>query len=348
MEAKLQARVYSAKKVALEDVAPLSTPFSAHIDVCSVCNYKCSFCFQNDRAGMKNAGVVWGRMDYGVFQKIVDDLTEFGEKLKKLKIGNHGEPTLHPRLPEMIGYIRDREIAEIIEVFTNGSKLSPKLNQELVDAGLQRINISVEGLNSDAYKKVAGVTMDFSRFVENVRDLYERRQQLRIYVKVVNGARVRGGEKSDIINLSEIDRQFFFDTFGGIADEIFVENVVPQWPETEQNEISDVGMYGQEVKGYKEVCPFPFMYLHFNSDGTVAGCTLDWARKVLIGDATKEKVKDIWNGKKLRDLQSTMLKGKRHEIPFCDSCDAPMVCCNENLDPYKGAILERILVGFDQ
>jgi len=343
MEAKVQARVYSAEKVALEDVVPLRTPFSAHVDVCSVCNYKCSFCFQNDRAGMKNAGVAWGRMDFKVFQKIVDDLAEFDEKLKKLKIGNHGEPTLHPRLPEMIEYVKDREIAEVIEVFTNGSKLNPKINQELVDAGLQRINISVEGLNSDAYRKVAGVRMDFPSFVENVRDLYERRRQLKIYVKVVNGARVRGGDQGEVIELSDRDRKFFFDTFGGISDEIFVENVVPQWAETDQNELSDVGMYGQEIKGYKEVCPFPFMYLHFNSDGTVAGCTLDWARKVLIGDATKEMVKKIWQGKRLRALQSTMLKGKRNEIPFCNSCDAPMVCCIEDLDPHRELILGKIM-----
>jgi radical SAM protein with 4Fe4S-binding SPASM domain len=247
----------------------------------------------------------------------------------------------------MIEYVRDREIAEVIEVFTNGSKLNPKLNQELVDAGLQRINISVEGLNSDAYRKVAGVTMDFPSFVENVRDLYERRQQLTIYVKVLNGSRVREGEKDDVIDLSEADRQFFFDTFGGIADEIFVENVVPQWAETDQNELSDVGMYGQEIKGYKEVCPFPFMYLHFNSDGTVAGCTLDWARKVLIGDVTKKKVKEIWHGKKLRGLQSTMLKGKRNKIPFCNSCDAPMVCCNEDLDPHRKSILGKVMSEFN-
>ncbi len=88
------------------------------------------------------------------------------------------------------------------------------------------------------------------------------------------------------------------------------------------------------------------MYLHFNSDGTVAGCTLDWARKVLVGDATKEKVKDIWHGKKLRVLQSTMLKGRRNEIPFCNSCDAPMVCCNENLDPHRESLLRKIMPEF--
>ena len=74
MEALVQARVYSAEKVALEDVVPLRTPFSAHIDVCSVCNYKCSFCFQSDMEGMKESGVRWGLMEFDLFKKIVDEL----------------------------------------------------------------------------------------------------------------------------------------------------------------------------------------------------------------------------------------------------------------------------------
>jgi radical SAM protein with 4Fe4S-binding SPASM domain len=341
MDAKIQARVYSAAKVSLEDVVPLRTPFSAHIDICSVCNYKCSFCFQNDRVGMKQANINWGRMEYSIFKKIVDGLTEFDSKLKKIKIGNHGEPTLHPQLPQMVSYLRDCEVAETIELFTNGSKLNPDLNRRLVDAGLQRINISVEGLSAEAYKQVAGVTVDFPDFVANIKDLYDRRNQLCIYVKVVDGAEIRG-KKGEVINLSEKDREFFFETFGPISDEIFVENVVPQWAETHQKALTDIGMYGQKIHGYKKVCPFPFMYLHFNSDGTVAGCTLDWARKVLIGDVRKEEIQDIWNGEILRKLQITMLEGKRSEIPFCGSCDAPMVCCNENLDPFADILLEKI------
>ena len=44
----VRPRIYSAKKQKLEGVVPLSTPYSVHIDVCSVCNFKCSFCFQAD------------------------------------------------------------------------------------------------------------------------------------------------------------------------------------------------------------------------------------------------------------------------------------------------------------
>ena len=79
MEALVQARVYSAEKVALEDVVPLRTPFSAHIDICSVCNYKCSFCFQSDMEGMKESGVRWGLMTFDLFKKIVDDLAQFDD-----------------------------------------------------------------------------------------------------------------------------------------------------------------------------------------------------------------------------------------------------------------------------
>ena len=343
MEALVQARVYSAEKVALEDVVPLRTPFSAHIDVCSVCNYKCSFCFQSDMEGMKESGVRWGLMELDLFKKIVDDLAQFDDRLKKVKIGNHGEPTLHPSLPEMISYIRDKDVADTVELFTNGSKLNPELNQKLVDAGLQRINISVEGLSAEAYKRVAGVTVDMKEFVANIADLYKRKDQLTIYAKIVDHAIALNEEGDPTIDLTEEERNYFFKTFGEISDEMFIENVVPQWAETKQNSLTSVGMYGQKIDGYKEICPFVFMYLHFNSDGTVAGCTLDWARKVLIGDAKVESAKAIWEGEKLRELRLKMLQGRRNEIPFCDTCDAPMVCCNEDLDPFADKMIQNNL-----
>ena len=53
IKAVVQPRIHSSKKTKLEDAVPLRTPFSAHIDVCSYCNFKCSFCFQADILGKK-------------------------------------------------------------------------------------------------------------------------------------------------------------------------------------------------------------------------------------------------------------------------------------------------------
>ena len=81
MKAKNQARIFSSTKTALQDAVPLRTPYSVHIDVCSVCNFRCSFCFQSNQAALKEKGVKLGLMDVTLFKKIVDDLTDFEDKI---------------------------------------------------------------------------------------------------------------------------------------------------------------------------------------------------------------------------------------------------------------------------
>lgn len=346
VKAKIQPRIYSADKVKLEDVAPLKTPFSVHIDVCSYCNFKCSFCFQADTLGKKEKDFPHGMMKMDLFKKTVDDLKDFPDRIKKIKIGNHGEPTMHPDLPKHIKYARDSNVADIIEVFTNGSKLNPKLNRELVDAGLQRINISLEGLSSERYLKVAKAKINWDEFLANIKDLYDysrKNGDLVIYVKVVNNASELNGKT--VFSLSEDEKKYFYKTFGNIADEVYIEKIVPQWAETQedkQNELEYTGMYDQKTVKYKKVCPFIFMYLHINHDGIVSPCTLDWPREVAIGDASKNTASEIWNGKKLKDLQIAQLKGERDQIKFCKDCSAPMVCCDENLDNNTDNLLNKI------
>ena len=53
--------------------------------VCSLCNYKCSFCFQADTKGMKAVGLKRDFMAKDLFFNIVDSLKEFPDKIKKIK-----------------------------------------------------------------------------------------------------------------------------------------------------------------------------------------------------------------------------------------------------------------------
>jgi len=348
ISALVQPRIHSSDKSVLENAIPLQTPFSTHIDVCSLCNFKCSFCFQADTIGKKQKGFPHGFMKLDLFKKTVNDLKDFPDKLRKIKIGNHGEPTLHPLLPKMIEYARSQNVADIIEVFTNGSKLNPELNKSLVDAGLQRINISLEGLTSERYLKVAGAKIDMDQFVANIKNLYDYSRttgDLTIYIKIVNHASALKKDDSTIYSMTQEEKDFFYKTYGNICDEIFIEKIVPQWAETQegkQNDVEVTGMYDQKTVRYKKVCPFIFMYLHINHDGITSPCTLDWPREVAIGDASKQSASEIWNGKKLKDLQIAQLEGKRDEIPFCKDCSAPMVCCEENLDEHVDVLLEKI------
>ena len=84
------------------------------------------------------------------------------------------------------------------------------------------------------------------------------------------------------------------------------------------------------------------MYLHFNCDGQTSPCTLDWPRKVVIGNVNEQSVKEIWEGKSLHQLRVAMLKGRREQINFCNNCSAPMVCVDEDLDPHKEKVLAAL------
>jgi uncharacterized Fe-S cluster-containing radical SAM superfamily enzyme len=132
---------------------------------------------------MQAVGLKRGMMPVDLFKKIVDDLAAFEQKLKKVKIGNHGEPTLHPALPEMVDYLRSKNVAEIIEMFTNGSKLNPELNTSLIAAGLQRINISLEGLTDERYMEVNGPRVYVAEMIRNITHLFENRGDCKVYIR---------------------------------------------------------------------------------------------------------------------------------------------------------------------
>ena len=68
----VRPRIYAAEKRPLEELVPLKTPISAHVDISSLCNYRCSFCFQADTQGMKEVGLNRGFMEFSMFKKIVD------------------------------------------------------------------------------------------------------------------------------------------------------------------------------------------------------------------------------------------------------------------------------------
>ena len=117
---------------------------------------------------------------------------------------------MHSKLPEFIKYARDSGTAEIIEVFTNGSKLNPELNRKLVDSGLQRINISLEGLSEERYLKVAKAKINWNEFVANIKDLYEysrNKGDLVIYVKIVNNASELNGKT--VFSMNDEEKTIF-------------------------------------------------------------------------------------------------------------------------------------------
>jgi len=335
MKAKIKPRIDLQNRTKLETVIPLSVPFIINVDPADTCNFQCKFCPTGDRKLMNSTpGRKHGVMDFELYKKIIDDICEFAKPIKVLRLYKDGEPFLNPRMGEMIGYAREKGCAERIDTTTNGTLLNPKRNIEVIEAGLNRINISIEGVNAEQYWEFSKRRINFEKLVENIRHLYENRKQCEIIVKI-NG---------DI--LSEDDKKKFYEIFGDIADGVYIEHIMSCWPEYKLKGVEvnqEYGIYGQKIKEVM-VCPYGFYSFSINSDGSASICFLDWYRKLIIGDAKTQKVKDIWTGEQLREYQKMFLMKKRKTHPVCGNCGQMTHGQPDDIDKYAEMLLNRLEV----
>lgn len=333
MKALIKPRIDLLNRTRLETVIPLSVPFIINVDPSDSCNFQCKFCPTGDRALMKKTpGRKHGIMDFELYKKIIDDICEFDKPIKVLRLYKDGEPLLNPRMADMIAYAKEKRCAERIDTTTNAVLLNPKKNTELIDAGLDRINISIEGINTHQYREFSKSKVNFEKLVENISHLYENKKQCEVIIKI-NG---------DI--LSEDDKNKFYEIFGDIADGVYIEHIMSCWPEFELKGVEvnqEFGIYGQRIKEVM-VCPYVFYSFSINSDGSASTCFLDWSRKLIIGDTNNENVKDIWMGERLRAYQRMFLLKKRKEHPVCGNCGQMSHGQPDDIDKFAEILLGRL------
>ena len=332
MNAEIGTRFNPNDRTPLQEVIPLRTPLVLFVDPSSVCNFRCKFC----PCGLENKEN-WNKdkttnvMSYELFRKIIDDITEFPDKLKTLRLYKEGEPLINRYLPEMIYYAKKKDVAEKIDFTTNGSLLTPDLNFALLDAGLDRINISVEALTEEEYFNVSQVKIDMKNFRKNIEHLYKNRGNCKVFIKIND------------YGLGEHTVQEFYDMFGDMCDNIAVENITPVWPEFNLDKVEkkdfNVGIYNNEIKPV-QVCPYIFYSMCVNSNGEVSACLMDWNHKLIVGDAKKESLKEIWESKKMREMQVNHLSFKKEIYEPCSECGQLKFAAMDNIDSYANDLLK--------
>jgi radical SAM protein with 4Fe4S-binding SPASM domain len=333
MKAEIKPRIELENRTKLEEVIPLDTPFLIFLDPSDLCNFKCKFCPTGDSALLKEVKRRPGLMDFGLYKKIIDDLCAFEKPVKVLRLYKDGEPLINPKFPDMVRYAQERGCALQVDTTTNASLLNPRLNLELIDSGLDRIHISLNGLSDEDYRQFTGSKVDFERLVENIAHFYEHRKNCLVCVKIVGD------------NLTQEDKDRFFDRFGNIADRVFIEHIAPCWPTFEMKDATpnpSVGIYGQEIREVL-VCPYIFYSLSINSDGKVSLCFLDWSRKLIVGDVKREHFKDIWNGRALFEHRIAHLQKKRKKHPVCGACGQLTHCMPDDIDAFADKLADKLM-----
>lgn len=118
------------------------------ISLTDKCNLNCKYCMPygtcNDKVIMK--------MNLEEIYEIIKSFAELG--IRKVRFTG-GEPLIVEGIEELIKKVSNLEGIEDISITTNGINLTEKL-EELKDAGLTRINVSMDTLQEEKYKIITG------------------------------------------------------------------------------------------------------------------------------------------------------------------------------------------------
>lgn len=319
------------KRERLADRVPLDTPLSVQVFPVYGCNLACDYCVHSLPMAERGFIAKQGTLDFALYKKAMDDLRIFPRKLKMLRFAGTGEPLLHPEIVEMITYAKTAGVAESIDIVTNGLLLTKDMILGLVEAGLGRIRISLQGLDDRAYSYRCEEGT-FNRLVENIRFFYEKRKKTQIYVKIIDVSLPSAGEAR------------FMELFGDIADFLAIEHLIPAVDKIDYDKLggAELTQNGSNVLDV-EVCPQPFYMLQLNPDGNVVPCCA-METPYVWGNVEADSLQTIWNGEARHMFLQYQLEKRKAEFAVCSKCQQYRYAmfAEDILDDDREEILARL------
>ena len=118
------------------------------ISVTDRCNLRCKYCMPD--------GIKWIPMEEILSFEEIEAVVRCGARLglKSVRLTG-GEPLTRRGIEDLVKMIKDTEGIGRVSITTNGVLLKEKL-PELLSAGLDAVNISLDTLNRERYKEITG------------------------------------------------------------------------------------------------------------------------------------------------------------------------------------------------
>ncbi len=137
-----------------------------HLEPTMRCMLDCEWC-----EGMRDDPPSLATLGMDVLAEVTDSLARAGYRLDKGNICGVGEPTLNPRLWDMVGRMKDRLGGDIL-VSTNGNG---PYSEAIVPSGIDKVKIAIDSTRQEQYQRyrrhgsVARV-FEFTRRIRQARE----------------------------------------------------------------------------------------------------------------------------------------------------------------------------------
>lgn len=275
------------------------------IESISVCNAECVFCPYPDMKRQR------GTMSMELFRKIIDDAATI-QRISDITLTGLGEPLLDKHLIERVKYIRSKVRPNItITVYTNGTYLTEKMAQDLCDAGVSILYVSINSI--DARRRKAIMNLDDYDVVE---------AQTRRAIEIFYQAAKEKGTAQRCVVKAVVSK----DLFEPGEPEKFLEKWGGEWNNGGSGFIHMEGnwaglMYPMRVPP-ESCCHRAIGEIMVLWDGRVSICCFDGEGKEILGDLSKQTIREMYNSPRAWDFRNAHANGGRKDLPLCSTCTA--------------------------
>lgn len=281
-------------------------PIIYNIETTNACNMKCKMC---PRTTMMTRSVE--TMDDKLFQRIVDQIEPHSPELwnkweqfvereygieKNSMSENHFFLYIIPRVIQLHGYgdpLLDRNMADHVALLSaknipsyfscNPANINIDMTIKMFKNGLDFIKYSIESVNDENHKKIRGEASNFTESYKKIVKLLKLKQEKKYKTTVI----------ITMLDLNRVNQSEEYsklkNEFKGLDVYIYLKSEDQQWYRKD--------FHGTCSVHWSEFCKHPWMSMTVKSNGEVAMCMEDFDNEIILGNARKDSLYEIWNGK---------------------------------------------------
>ena len=175
------------------------------LSISDVCNFKCGYCLPDGYKIDKSDNRTFINIEE--IGRLAKALSELG--VSKIRLTG-GEPTVRKDFFEIIRVIKENSGIKKTVITTNGYRLD-KISNDIKNSGLDGINISIDSLNPETFKKITGHDRleEILRGIKNLQELNFKNIKINaVLLKGINDSEKDFNDWAEFLKNNEIDFRY--------------------------------------------------------------------------------------------------------------------------------------------
>lgn len=288
-------------------------PYTVSIEPTFLCNLRCPECPTG--AGMIRRENPY--IDIEVYQEFIDEIKN---TTLYLLLYFQGEPFMNKDIFRMIKYASERKIYTVIS--SNGQFLNDEISRKIVQSGLDRLIISVDGTDQATFEKYR-VGGNLGKIIDGTRYLNTHRKENNdIKPEIIFQFLVFRHNEAQVKVFKKFARE-------SGADRAWIKSAQVINPDKVLQTIPGNPLYsrylddqGSEIKiknRLKNQCTRLWRTCVVTTDGNVVPCCFDKEAKYIMGNIKETVFREIWNSERYMEFRKRILSD-RGQTDMCNNC----------------------------